>query len=308
LAITGEANNLGCSLPAASLIRVALLRLLILSCLTIVAGACSLSPIGRRGFQTSDGITLSILEAGYQHAKESNLQIAFIPGWSMPASIWQRQLEHFGKSYYTLALDPRGQGESDVPSSGYSADRRATDVHEFLQPLSHVLLVGWSLGALEVLQYVQMFGTDRIAGLVLVDSSVGEEPPPPPGGSFKQRLREERDKMLEEFVRTVFAKPRPEPELETLIQGAKRMALEDSLALLSYPFERTHWRQIARGFDKPLLYIVTPQFAEQAANLQKYRAGTEVEVFPEAGHALFVDEPEKFNALIDRFAKRLSQH
>ena len=84
------------------------------------------------------------------------------------------------------------------------------------------------------------------------------------------------------------------------------MGLEDSLALLSYPFERTHWRQIARGFDKPLLYIVTPQFAEQAENLQKHRPATHVEVFTEAGHALFADEPERFNALIDAFAKSLS--
>ena len=224
----------------------------------------------------------------------------------MPASLWQPQLEYLGKSYYVLALDPRGQGQSDVPASGYSAERRATDVQEFLQPLSHVLLVGWSLGALETLQYVQMFGTGHLAGLVLVDSSVGEEPAPPPGGTFKQRLHDERDKMIEEFVRAIFAKPRPEPEIRALIQGAKRMGLEDSLALLSYPFERTHWREIARGFDKPLLYIVTPQFAAQAANLQKNRPGTGVEVFSEAGHALFVDEPEKFNLLIDAFAKSLS--
>jgi pimeloyl-ACP methyl ester carboxylesterase len=51
---------------------------------------------------------------------------------------------------------------------------------------------------------------------------------------------------------------------------------------------------------------VTPQFAEQAANLQKNRPGTQVEVFTGAGHALFVDEPEKFNAFIDTFAKSLS--
>jgi microsomal epoxide hydrolase len=135
---------------------------------------------------------------------------------------------------------------------------------------------------------------------------VGEEPAPPPGGTFKRRLQEGRDEMLEEFMRAIFAKPRPEPEIHALIQEAKRMRLEDSLALLSYPFERTHWRQIARGFDKPMLYIVTPQFAAQAANLQKSRPETQVEVFSGAGHALFVDEPEKFNALIAAFAKTLS--
>ena len=84
------------------------------------------------------------------------------------------------------------------------------------------------------------------------------------------------------------------------------MALEDSLALLDYPFERGHWRGIARAFDKPLLYIVTPQFERQAANLKKNRPATQIEVFKRAGHALFVDEPERFNALIEKFAERLS--
>ena len=83
------------------------------------------------------------------------------------------------------------------------------------------------------------------------------------------------------------------------------MALEDSLALLDYPFERSHWRQIARAFKKPLLYIVTPQFEAQAANLKKNRPATRVEVFRQAGHALFVDDPVRFNAAIEKFARSL---
>src|SRR3972149_9015930 len=86
---------------------------------------------------------------------------------------------------------------------------------------SNVLLVGWSLGAIESLQYVQTFGADRLAGLVLVDSSVGEKPAPPPGSAFTQRLREDRDKMLEEFVRAIFAKPRPVGEINAFVQLAK---------------------------------------------------------------------------------------
>jgi len=53
-----------------------------------------------------------------------------------------------------------------------------------------------------------------------------------------------------------------------------------------------------------LLYVVTPQLAEQAGNLQRNRPGTETAVFERAGHALFVDEPERFNALIEDFAQR----
>jgi len=268
-----------------------------------LAGATPL--LSRQTFQTSDGVTLSVLEAEQDQAKSRRLTIACVPGWSMPAHIWLGQIEELGRRYYTLALDPRGQGESQVPSFGYTAERRATDLHDFLQPLTDVVLIGWSLGAIESLQYVDMFGSQRLAGMVLVDSSVGEEPAPPSGGSFTQRLRENRDQTLKEFVHAIFSKPRPEKEIESLVLGAKRMALDDSLALLSYPFERTHWKRIVHGFKKPLLYVVTPQFEKQAQNLRKNRPGTQIEVFRTAGHALFVDEPQRFNDLILRFAESL---
>lgn len=274
--------------------------------LLIMASDCAAAEIARRSFQTSDNVRLSFLEAGSEPIGNKNPTIALIPGWLMPAAIWQEQLESFGRRYHTLAFDPRGQGESEIPPTGYTAERRATDLHEFLTPRSKVLLIGWSLGAIEALQYVHMFGTARLTGLVLVDSSVGEEPAPKPGGNFNQRLRENRDKALAEFVRAIFAKPPGEKALAQLVNGAKRMALEDSLALLDYPFERSHWRGIARAFDKPLLYIVTPQFEQQAANLKKNRPVTQIEVFRKAGHAVFVDEPERFNALIEKFAERLS--
>lgn len=272
----------------------------------IVAG-CGISQINRRTFQTSDGFALSFLEAGQEHVGEK-LSIALIPGWSMPAAIWQKQLEELGRNYHTLALDPRGQGESAVPQTGYTAERRASDVREFIESLSNVLLIGWSLGAIEALQYVDMFGNERLAGLVLVDSSVGEEPAPPSGGAFEQLLRDDRDKTLNEFVRAIFAKPKSEAEISELLGSAQRMPLEASVALLSYPFDRTHWKRIAHGFTKPLLYIVTPQFEEQASNLHKNRPATEVHVFRDAGHALFVDEPERFNGIIAKFAATLLAH
>jgi microsomal epoxide hydrolase len=270
-----------------------------------MAHGCAATDSARQSFKTSDGVKLSVLEAGREHATPSSLKIALLTGWTMPAAIWQKQLEEFGRSYHTLALDPRGQGDSEVPSSGYTAERRAADVRDFLTPLSNVLLIGWSLGAIESLQYIHMFGADKLAALVLIDSSVGEEPAPPGEGTFLQSLRDDRDKTLEAFVRAIFNTPQPESKIDELVRGAKRIALEDSIALLSYPFVRTHWKEIAHGFKKPLLYIVTPQFAEQARNLQKNRPGTQIEIFENAGHALFIDEPQRFNTVLEKFAASL---
>lgn len=268
--------------------------------------ASAFPSVTRRNFQTSDGVTLSVLDAGQSKTRSGAITFVFVPGWSMPAEIWRRQLEYLGQRYHTLAFDPRGQGESDAPLQGYTAERRATDLKDLLNPFSRVLLVGWSLGAIEALQYVHMFGTQQLAGLVLVDSSVGEEPAPKEDGAFLKALRKDRDKNLDAFVRAIFKRPRTDEEVATLVNGAKRMSLENSIALLSYPFPRTHWKRIAHAYRKPLLYVVTPQFAEQAKNLQKNRKDTEVEIFRNAGHALFVDEPERFNALIEKFAGKLS--
>jgi len=273
----------------------------------MVAAGRGDAQIVRRNFQSSDNVRLSFLEAGVENAVEKKTTIAFITGWSMPASLWQRQLAELSPSYHALALDPRGQGESQVPTFGYTAERRATDIHEFLKPFSKVILVGWSLGAIESLQYIQMFGTDRLAGLVLVDSSVGEEPAPAAGaeGAFLKELRKDRDKALTGFIHAIFKTKRSDVDLDDLVHGARRMALDDSIALLSYPFPRTHWREITHGFPKPLLYVVTPQFEAQAHNLEMNRPGTQIEVFRSAGHALFVDEPQRFNGLIEKFAKDL---
>ena len=269
--------------------------------------AASDGQILRQSFQTSDGVRLSFLETGAEHVAEGTLAIAFITGWSMPASLWRKQLAELGQNYHALALDPRGQGESEIPAAGYTAERRATDINEFLRPLTRILLIGWSLGALESLQYVQMFGSDRLAGLALVDSSVGEEPAPAAGGgsAFVKELRRDRRKALSQFIHAIFKTRQRDADLDKLIHGAQQMTLEDSIALLSYPFPRTHWKQIAHAFTKPLLYVVTPQFEAQAHNLQKNRPHTQIEVFANAGHALFVDEPDRFNGLIEKFAKSL---
>jgi len=263
-------------------------------------------PARRRTFQTTDGVKLSFLEAGEQNVGNQKPTIALVPGWLMPAAIWQGQLDGLSQDYHVVALDPRGQGQSDVPPWGYTAERRAADLHEFVTPFSAILLVGWSLGAIEALQYAHMFGDERIAGLVLVDSSVGEEPVPPSSETFLSRLRADRERTLEEFVRALFHMPRPQTELDRLVQWALQMDLDQSLALLSYPFVRTHWKRIVHGLKKPLLYIVTPEFEAQAENLQRNRPGTQSEIFRDAGHALFVDEGARFNQLLATFAASLS--
>ena len=257
-----------------------------------------------RSFQltTGDGVRLNVLEAGPLPPDPSLPVIVLVPGWCMPATIWQAQLQALGQRFRTLAPDPRGQGDSDIPAAGYEAERRASDLRDVLAPLPRVVLVGWSLGVLDALTLVHRFGDSRLAGLVLVDNSVGEPPAPRPS-NFISDLRADRSATVDRFVRGMFAHPRPEAEIERIKQAALKMPLDGAIALLSYPFPREHWRNIARSFAKPLCYCVTSRYLEQARNLQRERPATRVEWFEHAGHALFVDEPERFNRVISDFAQ-----
>ena len=264
---------------------------------------------------TSDGVRLHVIEAG--QGKRGQPVIAFVPGWSMPASIWARQIAALSATHKVVALDPRGQGESEIPARGYTTERRAEDLHDLVSRYRPVVLVTWSLGSLEALQYVHKRGDSSLRALVIVDSSVGEisaavpvpsPPKPPPASgpqlSFQDELRLDRPKAIEAFLRAIFRTPQPDETIATLRDAALRIPLEASLSM--FPGDRIpreRWRRTVNAFRKPLLYAVTPQFAGQAQRLQANRPATRVEIFENAGHALFVDEPERFNAVLIDFLR-----
>ena len=87
-------------------------------------------------------------------------------------------------------------------------------------------------------------------------------------------------------------------ELAALRENALRMPLEGSIDLLSKLPPREHWLEIVRGFEGPLAYVVTPKFREQARHLLADRPQSRIEVFEDAGHALFVDDAARFNRLL----------
>ncbi len=269
-------------------------RLIVPALLLLVS---NVSAASERDFVTSDGVRLHYHEAG------AGRPIVFVPGWTMPGSIWRPQVEHFARTHRVIAFDPRGQGASAVPRDGYTVERRAQDIKELLDHLGAqpVVLVGWSLGVLESLAYIGANGTARLAAVVLVDNSIGEDPPPVSDPTFLARLQRERVKTVEGFVRGMYRRPQDDTYLRRIVDASLRTPLDASVALLSYPYPRERWRALVYEIDKPLLYAVSARFKGQAANLKNNRPDAWIEVFDQAGHALFVDEAERFNNLLERF-------
>jgi non-heme chloroperoxidase len=263
----------------------------------------------RASFETSDGVRLCYAE-NLKDAPAASV-LVFIPGWTMPAAIWARQLAHFSVRYPLIAFDPRGQGESAAPDTGYTLARRAEDIKELLDCFlgRRFVLIAWSLAVLEVLAYVDRHGADRLNGIVLVDNSIGEGPDSPAGNGenpFFAELRTRREATLRDFVDAIFRTPADPAIKKKVLASALKPDVEDSIRLLSHGRPRAYWRGIVQRLALPILYLVTPRYADQAALLERHHPQANTRIFEQAGHALFWDEPALFNETLEAFLDRLA--
>jgi non-heme chloroperoxidase len=250
-------------------------------CLPCLASARTRLAVTDHFFLTSDGVRLHYTDSGPAGAQT----IVFIPGWTMPGWIFGQQIRAFSGAYRVIAFDPRGQGISDIAISGYNQDRRGQDIADLLAQLGPrpVVLAGWSLGVLD-------------------DNSVGEDPAPLP-----EKLPPHRGPVLshaaymQSFVAGMFRTPQPAAYLRRLTEAALRTPAPYAAALLRYPVPRSYWRDAIFSTNKPVLYVVRPGLSGQADNLARDRPNTSTAIYTGAGHALFVDDAARFDALMRHF-------
>jgi microsomal epoxide hydrolase len=228
--------------------------------------------------------------------------LVLVPGWCMPAWIFAPQIEAFSHNYHVIAFDPRGQGSSEIAPGGYDQTRRGEDIGELLAQLGPrpVVIIGWSLGVLDTLAYIHIDGDARIAGLVLVDNSVGEKPAPKPA-PYHPGPPISRPVYMRDFVAGMFETHQSPAYLNRLTAATLRLPAPDARKLLAYPVPRSYWREAIFSTAKPVLYIVRPHLTGQADNLLADRPNSQIAIYTGVGHALFVDAAPRFNAQVARF-------
>jgi len=97
--------------------------------------------------------------------------VLLVHGWGVSSAYWRRQLS-LAARFQVVTLDLRGHGRSNAIARGHTLERLARDLQAVLRALhmESAALVGWSLGGSAVLEYLRLFGPERLAALVLVES------------------------------------------------------------------------------------------------------------------------------------------
>jgi pimeloyl-ACP methyl ester carboxylesterase len=255
----------------------------------------------------------------YYEEHGAGAPLVLVPGLGGTVESWQAQIRHFKRRFRVIALDNRGAGRSSMPHGPYTMDEMAADLAGLLEALAidePVRLVGVSMGGVLVQCFIHHY-PERVAQLVLVSTGVSGGDPritfPSlqvlqklafPGVTPQQRLQtlfglyfhprylEAHPEVYDEATK-LYARIGAQPQHAT---RAQLNAVQDTrpyykwLAQIKVPVLVMH------GEDD----VVWP--VKNAHTLVKgIGDNAELAVFKEAGHVLFQEKTEEFNARLEQF-------
>jgi non-heme chloroperoxidase len=117
--------------------------------------------------------TITTQDGAQIHYKDwgAGQPVIFSHGWPLSSDAWGGQMLFLSqKGYRTIAHDRRGHGRSDSSSGPNDMNTYANDLAALIEhlDLKDAVLVGHSTGGGEIARYVGLYGTRRLAKMILI--------------------------------------------------------------------------------------------------------------------------------------------
>ncbi len=260
-----------------------------------------------------NGVTLHVEETG------SGEPIIFVHEFGGDARSWQPQVEHFSPHYRCVVYNARGYPPSDVPEDEtlYGQHLSTADLRGVLDALDieQAFVVGLSMGAYTGLM-LTMQHPERVRALVFASGGSGAYP------ATRKQFLADTNVVAEKILQANSV------DAAGISSGPSRVQLQNK--------NHTVWEQFAAHLsehsaagsaytlrhvqaERPSLYdltdnlraVTTPTLLvvgdedESCLDVNLYLKRTMpysgLSIFPKSGHLLNLEEPERFNALIDEF-------
>lgn len=238
--------------------------------------------------------------------------LVLVHGLGMSSDLWWAQAEAFGRVRRVIAIDLRGFGESDKPTTdgAYRIERNAEDLRALLDALglARVDLLGTSMGGF-VGQAFALLAPERLSRLILCHTASRMSIPPE---ILEARTTTLRTGSMEEYGRMVAEQalaPGADPVLRDWLAGvvvrndreAYRRVLVEGLSSFDLtprvPEIRTPTLVVVGELDR-----VIPAAAgrELAATIP----GAELVEISGVGHLGYCERPDAFNDPVLEFLRR----
>jgi non-heme chloroperoxidase len=265
------------------------------------------------------GTRLHVREWGRKDAPP----ILFVHGWSQHHLAWKRQFEStLADEFRLVAIDLRGHGMSEAPGrvedytdgALWAADIKAViEQRELVNPV----LVSWSFGGFVISDYLSAYGDAAISGVNYVGWGVimgnTEEELRFVGRGFHDfyqgAISEDMPTAIAAmrgFVHACLGKSISQEDLETLI--AFNVMVPRFTRLACTLRKAIDFTPVIAGLGVPVLAtygtkdtIALPIAGEHIVKVCKQASGS---FYEGAGHAPFIEDPERFNRELAAFARK----
>ena len=248
----------------------------------------------------------------YYTERGTGAPLLLLHGLGSSSRDWAAQVDHFASRYRVLRIDLRGHGRSERGDGHYSIAQFARDVAVFLRRRDAVPahVVGLSMGGMVALELAA--GLPRLLCSLVVVNSVAD-----------MRLHSWRDvwfyvsrrltvqllgmrRVGQLLARKLFVKP---SQKELRRKFVRRWSQNDKQAYLWSIDAIMRWSVADRldRIDVSTLFVssdedYTPVSAKE--QIVSRMPSAELIVVDDARHALPVERPDEFNAIVDTFLDR----
>ena len=268
---------------------------------------------------TDDGVKLYYEETG------EGTPIVFVHEFAGDCRSWEPQVRHFSRRYRCITYSARGYAPSDVPDGvdAYSQERSREDLRSVLDvlklPAPHV--VGLSMGAFATLHFGMRYcskGTaPRALSLTLAGCGTGAHPAAYVQAQADSRAmaasirREGMAHLAATYghgpARVQFRNKDARGFAEAISQLSEHSAEGSANTLLGYQARRPSLYDLTEtiaAIDVPVLVVTGDEdeaCLEPSLLLKRTIPKAALAVFPRSGHAINLEEPARFNQLLEDF-------
>ena len=262
--------------------------------------------------ETRDGQRLFTIDNG------AGRPIVFIHGWTLSSAIWSLQIDALAsQGVRTIAYDRRGHGQSSKPDTGYDYEALTADLASLLDRLDlrDVVLVGHSMGAGEVVHYLARHGSKRVGRVMLVAPTTPyalKTDDNPQGvdraiyDKMVAALWSDRYGYLASGAPGLLGRNADPALIEWAMSIALQATPQAQIGCLR-AFSETDFRPDLSAVTVPTLIVYgtgdSPIAPVNARRTQAAIAGSRMEIYEGAPHALFVTDAERFNRDLLQFAR-----
>jgi 3-oxoadipate enol-lactonase len=242
--------------------------------------------------------------------------VVFAHSLAADHSMWWPQVDRFAASHNVLRYDTRGHGASDAPAGPYTLELLADDLLQLLVTvgIERCHYVGLSMGGM-IGQAAVLRDPRPFASLVLADTS--SRIPPELHPVWESRIAavtaQGMDAVAQATLERWFTAPfrTRQPDAVARIDRLIRATKVAGYVGCSRAIMQLNLTDRLPQVSCPVLVLVGDQDAgtppAMAEAIARAIPGARLEVIPEAAHFANVEQPERFNTLIERFYSGMTQ-